>query len=504
VTHRLIKLTTCLGITTGLAVAGLPQVTQAQTARPAQPQQAGSALPNEALVRLAGSSTIGGTLMVELASLWAKKIGLPGVYIEAGLDADEFDVFAVRSESTRKMRVQVRAKGSATGIEPLLRGQTDIWMSSRPVQESDLEAMRRANVPNVPTLAQFRTPGVENVIGLDALAIVLNGRNPVRQLSMAQIRNIYAGKVTNWSEVGGPNLPIAIYTPDVAFGANQAFCTTIMNMPDVQRCLDGFTKLAAPRFNLMEEMADAVATNPGGLAFTSLALRRNTRPVRLGTECGNGIEPNSFRIKADEYPLGRQLFMYLNPSQAPNPATREFLQFVLGPEGQTAVAAAGFADLAPGRAPDTYSTERLEAVRDAQDGGRVRVRPNDTRAFEEATAAASRLSITFRFQAGTNSLDSRAEADLSRLGELLKLPAYERSQVILIGFSGSVGDYSENRTLSRERAEAIRDRLVSNYGVKDISATGIGPAAAVACNLDPATASLNQRVEVWLRKPVGG
>ena len=278
-----------------------------------------------------------------------------------------------------------------------------------------------------------------------------------------------------------------------------------MGNPDVQRCLESFPRLAAPRFAISEEMSDAVAANPGGIAYNSLALRRNTRPLRVATECGGtGIEANSFRIKTDEYPLGRRLFMYVAPGRTPNPSSAEFLKFVLSAEGQTAVAAAGFADLAPGRATDTYGAERLDGVRDAQDGGRVRVRPTDTRAFEDATAAANRLSITFRFQAGTNSLDSRAEADLVRLADVMKLPAYERSQVVLIGFSAAMGDYAENRALSRERAEAIRNRLMSDYNVKDVTAIGVGPTAAVACNLDPGTAPLNQRVEVWLRKAVGG
>ena len=70
--------------------------------------------------------------------------------------------------------------------------------------------------------------------------------------------------------------------------------------------------------------------------------------------------------------------------------------------------------------------------------------------------------------------------------------------------SGAAGDYTENRTLSRERADAVRDRLVSQHGLKDVVSIGVGPAAAVACNLDPNTAPLNQRVEAWIRKLPGG
>ena len=277
-----------------------------------------------------------------------------------------------------------------------------------------------------------------------------------------------------------------------------------MGTADVQRCIEAFPRLAAPRFAVLEEMSDAVAASPGGIGFTSLSLRRSTRAVQLATECGTEVEADPFRIKTDEYPLGRRLFMYTYPGRAPNAATREFMNFVLSAEGQAAVAAAGFADLAPGRASESYGAERLDTARNAQDGGRLRIRPTDVRAFEEATSAADRLSITFRFQAGTNNLDTRAEQDLVRLTDLMKLPGYDRSQVVLVGYSGSTGDYAENRVLSRERAEAVRDRLTSQYGLKDVLSIGVGPAAAVACNLDPNTAPLNQRVEVWLRKATGG
>ena len=126
-------------------------------------------------------------------------------------------------------------------------------------------------------------------------------------------------------------------------------------------------------------------------------------------------------------------------------------------------------------------------------------RAPDVRSFETAIAGADRLSITFRFQAGTNALDSRAEADITRLINLMRLPAYAQYSVSLIGFSSATGDYVGNRTLSRERAEAVRDRLTA-AGLANVSAIGIGPGAAVACNLDNNTAALNQRVEVWVRK----
>jgi phosphate transport system substrate-binding protein len=485
------KLAAGLAVAFGLAATALPAL--------AQPKQT-----QETVVRLAGSSTIGTKMALELATAWAKQLKLPAVRIDAGIDADEYEVIAEGAESTRRLRVQVRAKGTGTGLEPLLRGQADFWMASRQVRESDLDAMRKRNVPSVPSLAQMQQPGTENVVGLAALAVVVSPRNPVPSLSYAQLRDIFSGRVTSWAQVGGPsNTPIGLYSPEPVFSTADSFCASIMATGDTQRCIESFPRLAAPRFALMEDLSDAVAGNPAAIGFTDLSLRRSARAVPVGTECGTPVEPSLFRIKTDEYPLSRRLFFYAAPGRQLSPAARDFLQLTLSPAGQTAVAASGLGDLAPGISDANYGSDRLDTSRETMDGGHTRVRASDARAFETATASADRLSITFRFQAGSNNLDSRAEADLGRLIALMQQPNYTASSLTLIGYSGVAGDYAENRTLSRERADAVRDRLIAG-GVQSVSSIGVGPAAAVACNLDANTTALNQRVEVWIRKPRAG
>jgi phosphate transport system substrate-binding protein len=480
-------------LTAGLTVAF--GVTVAAPPATAQPKPA-----QETVLRLAGSYTFGAKAALELATAWARQLKLPGVRIDGGIDPDEYDVIAEGAESTQKLTVQVRAKGTATGIEPLLRGQADLWMASRQVTEADLEAMRKKKVPNVPTLAQFLQPGVENVVGLATMAVLVHPRNPLTSLTMAQIRDMYAGKVTSWGQVGGAsNLPVGLYSLESSSGHTEAFCNAILGISDVQKCVDSFPRLANPRFSVQDDLSDAVAGNPAGIGFGDYSLRRSGRALALGTGCGTGIEPTPFRVKAEEYPLARRMYLYSMPGRPVSPAVAEFVQLALGPVGQAAIAASGLADLAPGKSDADYGDARADTASNALDGGRTRVRAADARAFESAIAGADRLSITFRFQSGTNALDSRAEVDLSRLGALMKQPTYAQYTVALIGFSSASGDYAGNRALSKDRAEAIRDRLTA-AGLQNVTAIGIGPGAAVACNLDATTAPLNQRVEVWLRK----
>ena len=116
----------------------------------------GQGAPNDAVVRLAGANTIGIGMIPPLATAWSRKIGLPAIRTEAGQDGEEFQMLAEGAESARRLRIEVKFRGTSTGTEPLLRGQADMWMAARPARESDLEAARRRNVPNVPSLAAFQ------------------------------------------------------------------------------------------------------------------------------------------------------------------------------------------------------------------------------------------------------------------------------------------------------------------------------------------------------------
>ncbi len=456
---------------------------------------------NNYLVRLSGSPVIGARPVQELATAWAQALKLTGVRVDAGMDPNEYDVVAEGAEGSGRMTVQSRSHGTLAGIEPLLRGQADLWMAARQVRQSDLDAMRARNVPNVPTLAQFQQPGVENVIGLTGLTIIVHQRNTVKMVNPQQLRDIYAGRVTSWAQVGGPsNLPIGLYSLDVADTATDSFCTTILGIPDTRKCVDSFARLAVPSAGMeQEDLADDVAGNPAGIGFVSYSSRRGAKALPLGTACGSGIAPSLFRLKTEEYPLVQRLYLYTAPGRPLSPAAQAFLQFALGPAGQAAVGSSGLADQLPSLSDPRYAEGRIATANDPMDGGQTRVRPPDVRAFEQAVTGADRLSITFRFQAGTNALDSRGEADMSRLIDLLRQPSYARTSVVMIGFSSATGDYADNRQLARDRAQALRERL-TDAGVANVSAVGIGPGAAVVCNLDPVRGMLNQRVEVWLRK----
>jgi len=272
----------------------------------------------------------------------------------------------------------------------------------------------------------------------------------------------------------------------------------VMGIGDTAKCTETMGLAKEARFESSEDLSDTVSSNGAGIGFVGVGYIRAARALGIASACGLTAGADVFLIKADEYPLSRRLYLYNMPGRAPSPVVSGFLQFALSADGQAGVTEAGFVDLLASTAGADYVRQRVALGSNAFDGGRVRIRPSDLQELEKVTNGAERLSITFRFQAGSNNLDSLAVADIARLAALLKSPSYAGAQVALVGFSQAQGDYVENRGLSKERAEAVRERLANEQGLKDIVAVGVGAASPIACNAD-ATAARNQRVEVWVR-----
>jgi len=455
-----------------------------------QPAQA------ETVLRLSGSNTIGQRLVADLAKTFSTKAGFPVTRIENGADPEAYDVVSTRSEDDNALRIKVEAQGTGTGAIRLLGGAADFWMASRQARQSDLDGVRAQGILGLPKLDELLSEKSEHTIALDALRIIVSPNNPVRTLTVAQLRQIYVGEVRNWAAVGGPNAPIALYGFGRASGNFDSFCGLVMGITNGDKCQKEMAPLAAS-FKSNEDLSDAVASDPAGIGYVGFGYQRSAKGIAISTNCGTTVQPNAFSVKADEYPLARRLYFY-----SAGPLTEmaaKFLQFVESDEAQTVIEGAGFIDFRAANAPENYATGRLETAGNALDNGRTKIRPREIQAFEDNITGATRLPITFRFQAGSDALDSRSVTDLSRLAATMKTKPFATSELILIGFTQAQGDYEANRETSRERAKLVADRLSTGFSVKAAATVGVGPTAPVACNLDPEARWLNQRVEAWVR-----
>ena len=131
----------------------------------------------------------------------------------------------------------------------------------------------------------------------------------------------------------------------------------------------------------------------------------------------------------------------------------------------------------------------------------------DLRDFIVDVKNAVRLSTTFRFTPGESTLDPASQAAAEKFAKDIVDGVYEGKEILLLGFTDSVGQYDLNRTLSARRADVVSGILRAAADGGDLSRSqitvkGYGELAPVGCNTSPSGRSANRRVEVWVRDPV--
>jgi phosphate transport system substrate-binding protein len=210
-------------------------------------------------------------------------------------------------------------KGTTYGFGALLVERCDIAAASRPASTNDLD------------LAQSR--GVElqgQVIGAYSVAVIVPAANPLANLSLDQVRDVFTGTAQNWKDVGGPDGPIHVYARDPVSGTHLGFRELAMANQEYARGLKTFTNYAS--------IANAVAGDPQGIGYTSLDLagKPGVKAVSIA-----GIAPTPQSVQAAQYPYERVLRLYTRKGGETR-TTREFLEFVNSARGQEIVAAMGY------------------------------------------------------------------------------------------------------------------------------------------------------------------
>jgi phosphate transport system substrate-binding protein len=219
--------------------------------------------------------------------------------------------------------IQVTGGGSGTGIAALLTGSTDICASSRPMKEKERVALE----------AKTGRAPVEISVAKDGIAVYLNGANPLRELTLDQVARIYRGKITNWREVGGADQKIILYSRENNSGTYEFFKEHVLKKKDFTpfaQCLPGTASVA-----------NAVARDKRGIGFGGAAYAKNIRFCALKRDdTSPGIQPDGPHILDGSYPVSRNLFFYLSgPAEGP---VKDFIDFVLSPEGQAIVEKVGY------------------------------------------------------------------------------------------------------------------------------------------------------------------
>ena len=197
------------------------------------------------------------------------------------------------------IKVGVQGGGSSAGIEAVITGASDIGTSSRDLKDAET------------------TKGlVDTVIAIDAIAIIVNPANPIKDLTQKQVQDIFSGKVLNWREVGGKDVPIVLVNRDEASGTREAFLKIAMGGID-------FSKDAVIQPGT-GQVRSIVGSTAGAIGYISHGyLTSDVKAVRY-----NGVVPTKANVINGEYKLQRNLHFFTKGK--PTGEAKNFIDFVLG------------------------------------------------------------------------------------------------------------------------------------------------------------------------------
>lgn len=325
-------------------------------------------------------------------------------------------------------------------------------------------------------------------VALDALVPIIAPGNAIPFVTTTDLARALSGEVKNWSEIGGPDMPLVLHGLQADSDLARALSSRL-----------GKEVSASVVHPDLGAMAEAVARDPWALAVTGRTAADPARILPLRDSCGFPLLPDPMSVKSEDYPLSMPLFFQI-PRRHVGLVLREFLEFLSTPAADTAIAAAGYVDRAVTARPLTGDGLRLI---NAINGAGEETSLADLKRLTALMDGRARLSLTFRFEGGSSTLDAHSKNGLADLAVMLEADLFKDQELILAGFSDGSGAAAANLDLSQTRAEAVLAAL--KLLAPDLPETrwpkieALGEMLPIACDETGAGRRLNRRVELWTR-----
>lgn len=451
----------------------------------------GPACPNlqnfVAEINVSGSATMGSVLMPALIQGFALRNGM--TVAREAVDATNF-VYVLRDEAdgTAVARFYFHASTTDEGFADLLVNEADIVMALREIRPKERKRARSAGLGDMTQANRSR------VLALDAMVPIVSPTNPVDTLSPQELAAVFAGRITNWKELGGADVAIALHLPDGSTGLGQSVEDDVLG-PARMDLAEGIT-----RHTLPDALVQAVLRDPFAIGIASYAETGNARTLTLTGPCGFSLSADRGTIKTEDYPLTAPMFLYLPARRLPKVA-REFLAFTRGPSAQIMIRRAGFVDQAPEEVSiDAQGYRFANAITSA--GPEVSL--EELQRMTRTLYGMARLTTSFRFEAGSVRLDAQSRSNVQQLARALEQGKYDARQILLVGFSDGDGPAEANRNIALKRAEAVQRAVqaaaeTANFDRIDMGVDAFGEALPMACDDSAWGRQANRRVEVWVR-----
>ena len=287
---RIVSIALCLILALSLAACGQTAAPAATTAPAASAAPAAEAPATTAAAKLSGTVATDGSTSME------KVIGALG---EAFMEANPDTTFTYNPT------------GSGSGIQAVQEGRCDIGLSSRALKDAEKEAGL-----------------TETVLAYDGIAMIVNPANPVEDLSLEQIADIYTGKITNWSEVGGNDSQIVLIGREAGSGTRGGF-EEIVGVVDACQYRQELSSTG--------DVITTVAQNPDAIGYASLAAVKDTvKALKVA-----GVTPTEATVKDGTYTIQRPFVLATKTGEKLNDVAQAFFDYATSADASEIITAAG-------------------------------------------------------------------------------------------------------------------------------------------------------------------
>ncbi len=281
---------------------------------------------------------------------------LPGGAREDHNDADGDDgqrdlisiVFHENDSEKVEHAYAVYIEEDEDAAESLAEGDVEVMFLHEPPENEWVELVAAGGGGNI------RSPAQERVIGVEGVTVAVSPDNPIGRLRIDQVARIFSGEISNWSQVGGADAPINVYSFDNANAAFHYIEDLVLEPADKK------LSETAVIVQTMRELTSKILSDPNGIGVTPFTSQRGTRAVPIESECGIVTAPSPFAIKNEEYLLNRRFYAYSRETVSDE--ARTFLDFLKDPTTDQLVQKAGFIDLSVIEQNQMESGERMEAL----------------------------------------------------------------------------------------------------------------------------------------------
>lgn len=222
------------------------------------------------------------------------------------------------------VNVAVTGGGSGTGIAALINGTCDVCETSRAMEAKEIkQAEARGVNPH------------QEIVGLDGIAVIVSPKNPVKNLTVEQLRDIFIGTIGNWRAVGGEDKPIVILSREVNSGTHLFFKEHVLRKGNPKG-----PEEFSPQALLMpssQAIADEITNNENAVGYYGMGyISQNQKVIAVAKDANAPfIEPTVEYVRTNVYPISRPLYIYTNGE--PQGIIKDFVDFIFSKEGQEIV-----------------------------------------------------------------------------------------------------------------------------------------------------------------------